>query len=160
MSCLAEGRNIYWFTAQQSLWSSIRLETLNRLCEEEPGLGGAIFYSFGIGLAGLRKSEENLRKTKFFFRFAWQSEADSLSFILSFESGSLRASWDRRMLFDNSARLGIFPNVLTRKIQFGYFHFLDKVILNNGEFDPGSGRTLAARLTHASRTPTSGSPGQ
>jgi len=24
----------------------------------------------------------------------------------------------------------------------------------DGEFDPGSGRTLAARLTHASRTPS------
>ncbi len=33
----------------------------------------------------------------------------------------------------------------------------ERLIYNyNKEFDPGSGRTLAARLTHASRTENSG----
>ena len=42
--------------------------------------------------------------------------------------------------------------ILLKQVNFSFFD-LKKVLKNfNGEFDPGSGRTLAVCLTHASRT--------
>ncbi len=49
--------------------------------------------------------------------------------------------------FDSFCSAGIYPSGFVFPFTFGCW------VLNiNGEFDPGSGRTLAACLTHASRT--------
>ena len=57
-------------------------------------------------------------------------------------------------------RTGFF--LRARMIEEGVLKYIDEIRRSskekskrykyNGEFDPGSGRTLAARLTHASRT--------
>ena len=47
-------------------------------------------------------------------------------------------------------------------VGFRAFHGLFRICseIFCGEFDPGSGRTLAACLTHAAQTPTGGSSGE
>ena len=54
--------------------------------------------------------------------------------------------------FGKTMILAIVSFVLLSGISFSALTFLVGVVLFfNGEFDPGSGRTLAACLTHASR---------
>ena len=49
-----------------------------------------------------------------------------------------------------SKKCAVITQALLNRIDFTSRKVYD--ILFNEEFDPGSGRTLAARLTHASRT--------
>ena len=59
--------------------------------------------------------------------------------------------------FGKTMILAIVSFVLLSGISFSMPAFVVGVVLFfNGEFDPGSGRTLAACLTHASRTMKAG----
>ena len=107
---------------------SFILALLKRICVFSHPLFQVVLFI----LFGSLRQEKKIRN-QFFMFWSWQIQKESINLKSKFNQVLWQSEWLKKSLV-----------VLALLILINFYK------LYNGEFDPGSGRTLAACLTHAS----------